>query len=147
VEAIFDQGPGQLFVVRVAGNVVGRSQLGSLEFAVEELGVPLILVLGHSHCGAVGAALSPPSSHQPWMESENIQGIVGRIARVLEGAGASPGAPEKVPPERAWRLNVEAAVGDINAFSEVIASRVQSGALRVVGSLFDLKTGRVEFFV
>lgn len=147
VETLFDQGPGDLFVVRVAGNVVGQTQIGSLEFAVEELGISLVLVLGHSHCGAVSAALLPPPEADSWMASKNLQVIIGRIARVLEQAQVPRGAGGVLSVDKAVRLNVKAAADDLLRHSEVLASRVRSGELRIVESVFDLETGRVEFLL
>jgi carbonic anhydrase len=146
VESIFQQPPGQLFVVRVAGNVVGRTQLGSLEFAVEELGVQLILVLGHSQCGAVGAALASTQGHAPVELSENLQPILGRIARALEPGAGEARSGEPISPERAWRLNVMEAVQDLTAHSPLLEAAVKGGNLRIVGGLYDLKTGGVEFY-
>lgn len=148
VEAIFSQGPGALFVVRVAGNVVGEVPLGSLEFAVGELGVKLVLVLGHTHCGAVGAALTSAAGPSPAEEptTGNLRRVLDPIVAAIRGPGISPEAPHSLSPERALRMNVEAACEGVVLGSPFLASRVESGQLTIVGSVYDLKTGRVEFF-
>lgn len=146
VEAIFSQGPGGLFVVRVAGNTVGPVQLGSLEFAVDELGIQLIMIMGHSGCGAIGAALESVNAGlpSPGREAGNIETLLEPILRVLTLETGSLGAAGSLPPDTAVRLNVRGACDDLVKQSPVLASRVRSGKLLVVGSVYDLKTGRVE---
>ena len=146
VEAIFSQGPGALFVVRVAGNVVGEVPLGSLEFAVGELGVELVLVLGHTHCGAVGAALTSAAGPTAAAATTgNLRRVVEPIVAAIRTRKSSPEAPDSLSPERASRMNVEAACEGVVLGSPFLASRVESGQLTIVGSVYDLKTGRVEF--
>jgi len=146
VETIFRQGPGRLFVVRVAGNVVGEPQLGSLEFAAEVLGVPLVLVMGHTGCGAVEKTLEMAAQAEPQPVSRNLEAIIGPISKVLDGWKNDNPDHAMPSPREAERLNVEAACGEMVIHSEVLASRVQSGKLLIRGSIFDLKTGRVSFF-
>jgi carbonic anhydrase len=146
VEEVFGQGPGQLFVVRVAGNVVTPTQLGSLEFAVVELGVRLIVVLGHSGCGAVAATLdrvsSGGSSRPP---IPHFESIIERISRAV--LAAPPSDRESGPPEweEAVERNVRQSCADIRSESTTLAELIRSHALRVVGAVYDVESGRVEF--
>lgn len=146
VEVIFNQGFGDLFVIRVAGNVVAPSQIGSIEFAVEKFGTPLVVVLGHSHCGAVQATLEElqrPTASQ----SRNLRSIVDRVrpavADLLETELAQH--PEKLM-EKAVRSNVSVAAGSLRHGSEILENLVQSGKLLVVGAEYSLETGVVTFF-
>jgi carbonic anhydrase len=146
VESIFDQGPGQLFVVRVAGNVVGPTQLGSLEFSVEVLGVRLILVLGHTDCGAIAATLAPKLSPEPEMVPNHLGAITGRVSTTLDGWNRSEGTGDRLPYGEAERFHAGAIAKELVQQSELLASAVRSGKLLIAGSLYDLKTGQVEFF-
>jgi len=146
VEMIFDQGPGQLFVVRVAGNVVGPTQLGSLEFTVAALGVRLLIVLGHTGCGAVAAAFAPKLSSVLGRVPHNLGAITGRISKTLGGEGQSVHPGHEPSPGEAERLHASAVARKIVLQSELLASAVRSGQLLITGSIYDLETGRVEFF-
>ena len=146
VEMIFDQGPGQLFVVRVAGNVVGPTQLGSLEFAVSVLGVRLILVLGHTGCGAVAALLAPSLGSESGMVTDNLEAITGRISKTLGKWGQSQPAGNEPSYGEVERLHAGAVAKEIGMQSELLASAVRSDELLIVGSIYDLRTGQVEFF-
>jgi carbonic anhydrase len=132
-EAIFGQGIGDLFVIRVAGNVVDDDVLGSIEYAVEHLGVSLVVVLGHERCGAVQAALA----------SERVGGhvdaIVRKIRAAIEGARTQPD-----PIDAAVRANVAASVKQLQSSTPVLAPLVQQGRVKVVGARYDLDTGAVE---
>ena len=147
VEAIFSQEIGELFVVRVAGNVVGQPQLGSLEFAVSVLGVRLVMVLGHTGCGAIDQALASNPPGQPSAKSgtDNLQSILWPISRAISRQGNSLGRSDPISATEAVRLNVEAACEELTLQSEVLASRTRSGQVLIMGSIYDLKTGRVEF--
>ena len=146
VEMIFDQGPGQLFVVRVAGNVVGPTQLGSLEFSVEVLGVRLILVLGHTDCGAIAATLAPKLNPEPGMVPNHLGAITGRILRTLGGWNRSEGTDNRPPSGEVERFHAGAVAKELVRQSELLASAVRSGKLLIAGSVYDLRTGQVEFF-
>ena len=144
-EIVFDQGLGDLFVVRVAGNVVAPSQIGSVEFAAARFGTSLAVVLGHSQCGAVLATLEelarPGGSRSP-----NLASIVGRIRPSVEpllaaNAGTEPDALVRL----CVRANVRAAVEKLMSGSELLAPLVQAGSLLVVGAEYSLETGAVEF--
>ncbi len=146
VEAVFDQGPGELFTVRIAGNVAPASVLGSLEFAVGELEVPVIVVLGHTDCGAVRATLASlrDGSEPP---TPGLQAILGELAPTLEAlpeAGAAGG--EAGLARHAERANVIAVAQRLRSASPVLAERLAAGRLAVVGGVYELASGRVELF-
>jgi carbonic anhydrase len=146
-EIIFDQGLGDLFVIRVAGNIVAPSQIGSVEFAAERFGTRLVVVLGHSKCGAVSATLEElgrPSEAQ----SRNLQSIVDRIRPAVEPILAAGGAtlPEAELMKLAVRANIRASVNQLRHGSEVVEQLIQRDGLLVVGAEYSLETGVVEFF-
>lgn len=146
VEVIFNQGFGDLFVIRVAGNIVAPSQIGSIEFAAEAFGTPLVVVLGHSHCGAVKATLEElqrPSGSQ----SKNLRSIVDRVRPAVADLLNTDLAekPEQLM-ATAVRSNVTVAAGGLRHGSEILENLVQSGKLMVVGAEYSLETGEVEFF-
>ena len=145
-EIVFDQGLGELFVIRVAGNIVAPSQIGSVEFAVEQFGTRLVVVLGHSQCGAVGAALrelrDPDQTH-----SRNLRSIVGRIRPSLEGLMATDLARDPAALTReAVRANVRASANQLRHGSDVLERLMYQLGLLVVGGEYSLETGLVDFF-
>ena len=145
VELVFDQGLGDLFVIRVAGNVAGPSQVGSLEFAVSQLGTGLVVVLGHSRCGAVRATLDEmrvPGT----VTAANLLTIVDRVRPGVEHL---PGELRDRPDElvaRAVRSNVRSVAHHLRCDSPVLASAVATEGVAVVGAEYALETGVVEFF-
>lgn len=143
-EIVFDQGLGELFVIRVAGNTVFPSQVGSVEFAATQFGTPLAVVLGHSNCGAVQATLDqmrrPPAGQSP-----NLATIMERIRPAVEHLVAGSGDGEERLMEEAVRANVEASVGQLLSGSKVIEGLVSGGKLAVVGAEYSLETGLVSF--
>jgi carbonic anhydrase len=146
VEIVFDQGLGDLFVIRVAGNVVAPSQIGSVEFAAERFGTRLVVVLGHSRCGAIQATLEQlqrPRENQ----SRNLHSIVDRIRPSIEGLLATElrHDPDQLV-RQAVRANIRASVGHLRHGSQLIEHLVQSSGLLVVGAEYSLETGLVEFF-
>jgi carbonic anhydrase len=147
VEAIFSQGPGSIFVIRVAGNVMGPPQLGSLEYAAQELGVPLVVVLGHTECGAVGAALASAKGGVPPADSrdDHLGALLDPIYRTLEKEAGPRLTAGTLDPTIAVRLNALGACEEMLEQSTLLASRVQAGRLLVVGATYDLRTGRVDF--
>jgi carbonic anhydrase len=145
-ELVFDQGLGDLFVIRVAGNIVAPSQIGSVEFAVEQFGTPLVVVLGHTLCGAVGATLAALlDGASP--STKSLNSIVNRIRPALAG-WVTPGStePRQQLRERAVRANVRASVDHLRHGSELLEARVLSGQLLIVGAEYNLETGQVDFF-
>lgn len=150
VEIVFDQGLGELFVIRVAGNVVAPSQIGSVEFAVEKFGTQLVVVLGHSHCGAVTAcveALMYPDLYY----SPNLQSIVDRIRpsvlnlHELATASGQDACVAKLT-AKSIRANVRMSVSQLRHGSRFLEDMVSAGRLLVVGAEYDLQTGKVAFF-
>lgn len=145
-EIIFDQGLGDLFVIRVAGNVVAPSQVGSVEFAAARFGTPLVVVLGHSLCGAVLATLEElerPSESQ----SPNLRAIVGRIRPAVEALLDTDLRHRRDALVRhAIRANIRAAANQLRHGSGILEDLVQRDQLLVVGAEYSLGTGVVDFF-
>jgi carbonic anhydrase len=144
-EIVFDQGLGDLFVIRVAGNIVAPSQIGSVEFAVSKFGTRLVVVLGHSRCGAVEATLDElrrPSGKQ----SRYLYSIVERVRPSVEPLLATPlrDDPEALIRD-AVRANVRVSAGQLRHGSELLESLANDGLL-VVGAEYSLESGIVEFF-
>ena len=148
-EIVFDQGLGDLFVIRVAGNIVAPSQVGSVEFAAERFGTRLVVVMGHTHCGAIAAALEAISSGKGGGGggSSNQLSIVNRVRPSIEALVATDLANDPIRLRReAMRANVRAAVNHLRHGSEVIERLAEKGGLAVVGAELDLATGEVNFF-
>lgn len=143
-ELVFDQDIGALFVVRVAGNIATASEVGSIEFAVQTFGTPLVVVLGHTQCGAVTAALAA-MEHAASPGSSNLQVIIEQVMRSVREASAN--LPDAVDVSNAVRANVEATVSRLKVDSKVLGSASSDGDLLIVGAEYDLVTGRVEFFI
>jgi carbonic anhydrase len=145
-EIVFDQGLGDLFVIRVAGNIVAPSQVGSVEFAAERFGTRLVVVLGHSQCGAILATLD--ELRQPTeSQSRNLRAIVDRVRPSVEGLLSTElqyDADELV--RRAVRANVGNSVDHLRHGSEILEQLIQSEGLHVIGAEYSLETGEVEFF-
>jgi carbonic anhydrase len=145
-EIVFDQGLGDLFVIRVAGNIVAPSQVGSVEFAAERYHTRLVVVLGHSQCGAVLATLEElrrPSESQ----SRNLRSIVDRVRPSVEPLLAGPHAEDPAAlVEQAVRANVRVSVNQLRRGSEVLEQLIQEQGLAVVGAEYSLETGVVDFF-
>lgn len=144
-EIVFDQGLGDLFVIRVAGNIIAPSLIGSVEFAVEKFGTRLVVVLGHSMCGAVLATLEEleRNTRQP---SPNLASIVERIRPSVEPLLDTPlrEDPGKLV-EEAVRANVRVSVDQLQQGSDILKRHLKTGDLEIVGAEYCLKTGVVEF--
>ena len=146
VELVFDQNLGDLFVIRVAGNIVAPSQIGSVEFAAEQYGTRLVVVMGHSSCGAVQATVEAVRSTEKTV-SPNLRSIVDRIRpAVAELVAGRDDLDEEALIRRAVRANVRASVDHLRHGSEILETLIDSGGLQVVGAKYSLKTGAVEFF-
>jgi carbonic anhydrase len=145
VEVVFDQGFGDLFVIRVAGNIVAPSQIGSVEFAAERLGTRLVVVLGHTRCGAVQATLEDLQQAQP--QSWNMSSIVSRIRPSVEGLLATDLKHDHAAlVTQAVRANVRASVNHLRHGSEVLEHLSRVDGLQIVGAEYSLDTGVVDFF-
>jgi len=145
-EIVFDQGLGDLFVIRVAGNIVASSQIGSVEFAAERFGTPLVVVLGHSRCGAVLATLEELMRPRE-KQSRNLRSIVDRIRPSVEGLLATQLSHDSEALVRqAVRANIRASANHVRHGSEVLEELIEKGRVRVVGAEYSLETGVVDFF-
>ncbi len=146
VETIFDQGLGSLFVIRVAGNIVAPSQIGSVEFAAEHFGTRLVVVLGHTHCGAVEATLEElqrPSENQ----SRNLRSIVDRIRpAVAELLHTDLANNSEALMYHAIRANVRVAASHLRHGSDILEQLIRTDSLLIVGAEYALDTGEVHFF-
>ena len=143
-EIVFDQGLGDLFVIRVAGNIVAPSQVGSVEFAAERYGTRLVLVLGHSQCGAILATLE--ELHRPAEnQSHNLRSIVDRVRPSVEGL-LHLQLDEDALVKNAVRANIRASVDHLRHGSQVLEQLIQDEGLHVVGAEYSLETAVVEFF-
>jgi carbonic anhydrase len=145
VEIVFDRGLGDLFVIRVAGNIVAPSQIGSVEFAAERLGTRLVVVLGHTRCGAVRATLD--DLEKGGAELWNMNSIVARIRPSVEELLATDLKHDhEALWDRAVRANVRASANQLRHGSDVLERLIRSNGLRIVGAEYSLHTGIVDFF-
>ena len=145
-EIVFDQGLGDLFVIRVAGNIVAPSQVGSVEFAAERYGTRLVVVLGHSQCGAILATideLKRPTINQ----SRNLHSIVDRVRPAVEPLLRTElqRDPDALVRD-AVRANVQSSVSQLRHGSEMLEQLIEKHSLVVVGAEYSLETGVVDFF-
>ncbi len=145
-EMVFDQGFGDLFVIRVAGNVVAPSQVGSVEFAASRFGTRLVVVMGHSQCGAIVATLEEVLGRAT-SQSRNLRSIVDRVRPSVETllSGGRHGNPEGLIRD-AVRANVAASVNHLRHGSELLERLVREDGLRVIGAEYSLESGIVSFF-
>lgn len=144
-EIIFDQGLGDLFVIRVAGNIVAPSQVGSIEYAVEKFGAPLVIVLGHSNCGAIQSTLDALAGKGD-TSSHNLNSIVSRIKPVIETLYETDlKNDEEQLMKYSVRANIRASVTHIRYSSPILERLVQQGKVAVVGAEYSLATGEVNF--
>jgi carbonic anhydrase len=145
-EIVFDQGLGDLFVIRVAGNIVASSQVDSVEFAAERFGTPLVVVLGHSQCGAILATLEELRRPRE-IQSRNLSSIVDRVRPSVEplletDLRHDPDALVR----HAVRANVRVSANHLRHGSKVLEQLIQQDRLLVVGAEYSLETGTVDFF-
>ena len=144
VEIIFDFSLGHLFVIRVAGNVVAPSQIGSIEFAAEQFGTRLVVVLGHDDCGAVSTTIDelkrPTESRSP-----NLSSIVDRIRPAVEPLMKTKTENVELLDE-AVRANIRASVDHLRHGSEILETLIRDDGLLIIGAEYSLKTGAVDFF-
>lgn len=145
-EIVFDQGLGDLFVIRVAGNIVAPSGIGSVEFAAEAFGTRLVVVLGHSNCGAIHATLQQlarPSREQ----SRNLSSIVNRIRPAVEDLlELGPPRDARTLEQQAVRANIRMSAAHLRHGSEVLEQLILKEGLLVVGAEYSVETGVVDFF-
>jgi carbonic anhydrase len=145
-ELVFDQGLGDLFVIRVAGNVVSPSQVGSVEFAAERFGTRLVVVMGHTHCGAVAAtleAIEGGAAHA----SANVRFIVDRVRSAVESVReVAPGQDRPALLRAAMRANVRLGADHLRHGSPLLERLIEKDGLLVVGAEYDVESGVVDFF-
>lgn len=142
VETVFDQGVGDLFVIRVAGNVSGVHECASVEFAVEVLRTPLVVVLGHTRCGAVEAVIS----------GSKLKGLIANLTEPIRTAwaearadGFGKGPIDDATRSEVIRRNVEGSISGLLASSSATARAAESGKVKVIGAIYDIETGRVNW--
>ena len=146
LELVFHRGMGELFVIRVAGNIVAPSQIGSIEFACQKFGTQLVVVMGHSHCGAVSATVDALIEN-PDEISPNLASIVDRVTpAVLPVVNANPDEPRDKLMHKAMRANVEHSVHSLSSRSRIIRNLIKKGQLKVVGAEYAIETGKVSFY-
>lgn len=145
-EVVFDQGLGDLFVIRVAGNVVAPSQVGSVEFAAGHFGTRLVVVLGHTQCGAVNATVEILQGQAP-PDSASLRSIVDRVRPAVEPLlGTDLARDPRALRREAGRANVRASANHLRHGSTILERMILEGELLVVGAEYDLETGIVDFF-
>lgn len=146
-EMVFDQGIGDLFVIRVAGNIVAPSLVGSIEFAVQQFGTPLVVVLGHSSCGAVKACVDTIQSSEAGQHSHNLNSIVERIRPAVQTLAETSlkDEPDALM-AHAVRANVRASVANLRYSSPILEKTINNEQLLVVGAELNLENGKVDFF-
>jgi len=145
-ELVFDQGLGDLFVIRIAGNIVAPSQIGSVEFAAERFGIPLVVVLGHSRCGAITATLEEvlrPTTQQ----SPHLHSIVERVRPAVESLLTTELRHDHdALVDQAVRANVRVSANHLRHGSAILEKLIDKGELLIVGAEYSLDTGLVDFF-
>lgn len=140
-EHILDRGIGDIFVVRVAGNIIGGSELASVEYAVDHLGTPLFVVLGHTKCGAVTAVV------QEGLLGGNLRGLSEKILPAVERAKhAHPGVSEDQLVIETVKANLWKVIEDAFATSSCLREKTKSGDLKVIGAVYDLHSGEIDWF-
>jgi carbonic anhydrase len=146
VEILFDAGFGELFVVRIAGNVVAPSVVGSIEFAASQFGTRLVVVLGHTRCGAIGATVEAIRTGDG-PASKNIRAITDRISPHIEGLVRGAGrSVDAALLRESMRVNVRASADHLRHGSRLLEELVLAGRVAIVGAEYELETGRVHFF-
>lgn len=146
-ELIFDQGLGDLFVIRVAGNVAAPTQVGSVEFAASKFGSPLVVVLGHTHCGAIAATVNAVQNPVDNDSGDSIGSIVECIAPAIEHlVTEDQQARSGNLLEAATRANIETCVDQLSQQSPLLKELIDSEKLVIIGAQYDIETGKVDFF-
>jgi len=145
-EIVFDQGVGDLFVVRVAGNIATPSQIGSIEFACQKFGSQLVVVLGHSRCGAVSATVDLLASDQSGI-SENLAAIVEQVKpAALKVVAENKSASKEELMRKATKANVEQSINQLKQNSDILRGLIESEQLTIVGAEYAIETGSVTFY-
>lgn len=146
LEIVFDQGLGDLFVIRVAGNIAAHSQIGSMEYAVSQLDVRLVVVLGHTRCGAILASLNESIHHTVGLTS-GLKSLISRIQPSVEAViGQTNETSSDVLVDKIMKRNVEATVDTLRTKSPILTHYQRHKGLSIIGAQYSLETGRVEFY-
>ena len=144
VEIVFDQDPGDLFVIRVAGNIAGASQIGSIEYAAEQFNVPLVIVLGHTDCGAIKATMMALQNHNT-VTSENLGSIVDHIAPAIsELCSTNTSLVDSQQALQCLQANIRASAKQLTQDSTILADLTASKQLTVISAYYDIETGTVN---
>lgn len=143
-EMVFDQGVGDLFVIRVAGNIVAPSQVASVEFAASQFGTRLVVVLGHTQCGAVLATIDEMRRDEQ-QRSQSLRSIVDRVRPAVERVLANEYADPEALVSSAVRANIRASVGQLREGSDEIRRLIKDNGLEIVGAEYSLESGVVKF--
>jgi len=145
-EIVFDQGLGDLFVIRVAGNIVASSQVGSVEFAAARFGTPLVVVMGHTGCGAIAATIEE-LQRPAEIQSRGLRSIVDRVRPSVQSLMATELRHDMPALAReAVRANIRSSVDHLRHGSAILEQAMETSGLMVVGAEYSLETGVVEFF-
>jgi len=144
VETVFDQDIGDLFVIRVAGNIIAPSLVGSVEFAAAAFGTRFVLVMGHTQCGAIRATLDH-IEHSAEISSENVHDIISRIKPHIFSISRMQGVSHDEIMTRAVEANVLASVSQLSHSSRMIEGLVAQGKIQILGAVLELATGKVNF--
>ncbi|MCH7413200.1 carbonic anhydrase [Belliella sp. R4-6] len=140
-ELVFDQGLGDLFVIRNAGNIVGDYEIGSLEYAIEHLEVPIVIILGHTKCGAIGAFVDQDHDH-----SHHYSEYIQKIIDFIDAEEEEKSIPRDIPDfyEKAIEANVLHGIHELKNKLPHINERIATNKLRLVGAIYDIDTGKVK---
>jgi carbonic anhydrase len=145
-EIVFDQGLGDLFVIRVAGNIVAPSQVGSVEFAADRFETKLVVVLGHSQCGAITATLDELEAPTNHPRNRNLQSIVDRVRPAIAGLLATELRQNRAElVKQSVRANIRASVDHLRHGSQILEELTEKNGLLIVGAEYSLETGIVEY--
>jgi len=145
-ELVFNRGLGDLFVIRVAGNIVAPSQIGSVEFACQHFGTQLVVVLGHSHCGAIKATVNALMG-DPDQLSPNVASIIDRVTPAVHPIVKHNQFVDKDDLiHQAMRANVEQSVNGLQMRSRILRGMVDKGQIKIVGAEYSIETGIVDFY-
>ncbi len=145
-ELVFNQGLGDLFVIRVAGNIAAQSQIGSVEFACQQFGTQLVVVLGHTHCGAIKATIDTLAGN-PDDLSPNLASIVECVTPAVDPiVKAEQYADKSELVEQAIRANIEQSVNDLHMRSQILGNMAEKGQIKIIGAEYSIETGVVDFY-
>lgn len=146
-ELVFDQGLGDLFTVRVAGNVLGSAQVASIEYAIEHLGAKLIVVMGHESCGAVKAAIETKvGKNHASAGSQDLDWLIGAIRPTLKARGLASVTADDPKIRKPVTANIDAVTESLLVRSKIIGEGVEKGSLKIVRGIYALDTGKVDFW-